>query len=1384
MDAGRLKPDVSAEATTTFGRWISLLLFTAVTLPGLARPLAPQDVPAPLQPWIDWVLQADEQIVCPFSFNNIKQRRCAWPTDLSLDLKEKAGKFTANWTVYAPSWIVLPGNRKHWPQQVTANGTSALVMEHNKRPAIELEAGEYRIGGRFLWDQLPESFMIPTDTGIVHLTVNANPIEFPDVAANGRLWLKQRDTGGGARAGETDSLSVQVFRCIVDDNPMQVITQIDLQVAGDQREVVLNGVVLDDAIPLSLTSGIPAQLEPDGRLRLQVRPGRWTVTATTRSAGERRELATPAGKEPWPAEEIWVFDARNSLRLVEVEGVTSVDPRQTNLPPDWQQLPAYRMQTGDRMTFNVIRRGDPDPEPDKLSLSRNLWLDFEGSGYTINDNISGSMTQGWRLAAGESLQLGRVVLNGEPQFITRQGDSKKRGVEVRRGGVNLTADSRWETGIRALPAVGWDHDFQSLAATLNLPPGWSLFTTSGIDEVKDTWVQRWTLLDLFLVLIVALAVGHMWGRRWGVLALATLVLIWHEPGAPRIVWLHILGSAALLRVLSEGKLQFLVRGYRNIALLVLIVITIPFLVQQVRNGIYPHLERPWQSVSPGRVAAVGGMLGDQIALEESAYAEQDDFNSLPAAAPAEYRARSAPLQAVEQAIVTAQKSSRRYERKLATIDPQANVQTGPGIPHWSWTQVALNWNGPVERDQRMTLTLLSPGINLFLNIMRVALLMWLGTLILLWARVARPTGSVAATIAALSLLVPVLVLVPDQARADFPSQQMLEELHQRLIEPPECLPACAQIPRLRVEVAPAVLTLRLEVLAAADVAIPLPGHAEHWLPTAVSIDGQAAKDLFRQRKNSLWLLVRKGQHQVVLSGALPSRASLDLPLPLKPRYVEASAEGWRIDGLRDDGQADNQLQLTRTAAGAAALELTELEPAPLPPFVVVERILRLGLDWRVETRVRRVSPAGTAVVIAVPLLAGESVTTPDIHVEEGKVQVNMAARARNMGWESVLEKQPSIELAAPVTTAWTEIWRADVSPIWHAVPSGIAVVHHQNPKGQWLPEWRPWPGETVALQVTRPLGVEGQTLTIDNTTLDIRPGKRATDVDMNLTLRSSQGGQHTITLPEDARLQSVTIDGTAQPIRQQDRQVTLPLRPGEQNVLLSWRQPQGIAARFLSPAVDLGAASVNASINLSLGRDRWVLLTGGPALGPAVLFWGVLIVVAGVAIGLARIPLTPLNSTAWLLLGIGLSQVYIWLGVLVVGWLLALGARQQLAQDTRKSIFNITQIGLALLTIIALGILFEAIKQGLLGNPDMQIAGNGSSAYKLLWYQDRTSTAFPQAWVWSAPLMAYRLLMLAWALWLAFALLRWLRWGWSCFATNGLWRPFRIFKRGENAAAT
>jgi len=47
----------------------------------------------------------------------------------------------------------------------------------------------------------------------------------------------------------------------------------------------------------------------------------------------------------------------------------------------------------------------------------------------------------------------------------------------------------------------------------------------------------------------------------------------------------------------------------------------------------------------------------------------------------------------------------------------------------------------------------------------------------------------------------------------------------------------------------------------------------------------------------------------------------------------------------------------------------------------------------------------------------------------------------------------------------------------------------------------------------------------------------------------------------------------------------------------------------------------------------------------------------------------------------------------------------------------------------------------------------------------------PQAGTVSVPLFIYRLAMLAWSLWLVFALLRWIRWGWGCFSHGGLWRP-------------
>ena len=77
----------------------------------------------------------------------------------------------------------------------------------------------------------------------------------------------------------------------------------------------------------------------------------------------------------------------------------------------------------------------------------------------------------------------------------------------------------------------------------------------------------------------------------------------------------------------------------------------------------------------------------------------------------------------------------------------------------------------------------------------------------------------------------------------------------------------------------------------------------------------------------------------------------------------------------------------------------------------------------------------------------------------------------------------------------------------------------------------------------------------------------------------------------------------------------------------------------------------------------------------------------------------------------------------------------------------------------------------------MQIAGNGSTRFQLNWTQDRIEGIMPMPWVLSLPQWVYHLLMLLWALWLAFSLVAWLRWGWGCYSRTRLWQPIRWRRR-------
>jgi len=148
----------------------------------------------------------------------------------------------------------------------------------------------------------------------------------------------------------------------------------NIDVSGTAREVFLGPVLSPQTfIPVEISSSLPARLEQDGRLRIQVRPGQWKVAVTGRHVGPLSTLRfTPPEDGFWPQEEIWVFDAKPNLRVVEVEGVPPIDPLQTSLPEQWRRFPAYRIQAGDTMVLKEIKRGDPHPAPDQLTLQRQI----------------------------------------------------------------------------------------------------------------------------------------------------------------------------------------------------------------------------------------------------------------------------------------------------------------------------------------------------------------------------------------------------------------------------------------------------------------------------------------------------------------------------------------------------------------------------------------------------------------------------------------------------------------------------------------------------------------------------------------------------------------------------------------------------------------------------------------------------------------------------------------------------------------------------------------------------------------------------------------------------------------------------------------------------
>jgi hypothetical protein len=1294
------------------------------------------------------------------------RRACAWPAALELSVDARGGRFSQRWELWAEDWLPLPGGVEAWPENVLLDGKPAAVVTRGNRPALRVTAGPHLVSGTFAWSRRPEVLAVADSIALIGLSVDGVHVGAPQRESTGVVL------GAQVAARQDNRIDVRVFRLLDDEQPALLTTRLHLSVSGEPREVRLAQVLPAGFVPISIDGALAARLDPDDTLRVQVRPGDYELSVEARGPSPAGQVRLGARPAPWPAREIWSFRAEDRLRVVVIEGVQSTDPSQSGVPDEWHDLPAFQMDAAATLSIVERSRGLSPQDGNQLALRRTAWLDFSGAGYTIVDSLSGQMHQGWRLEMSQpyALQSARDE-SGAALLVSSGIASGSTGIEVRDRQLAVTAVARLPRTGAAMPATGWHERLTKVSGELVVAPGYRLLAAFGPDEAPGAWLERWRLLDIFAVLLIATVAWRVFGMRAALIAIAAIVLTFQEASAPTWLWLNILLALAILRAAPGGRLRRWAAAYRALALLVLLCVFVPFALTQLRLAAYPQLDTAYS----GRFEAEGAAPAARDVFEERERAASVGASLAIVNAPtsAALGGVMASKSSAQEIVVTAQ----RRERPLDE-EPGVVVQAGPGLPEWRYHSYNYAWTGPVEPDATARFVISPPWLTRLWRLAGILLSLLLLfeltkselTPLSQWLRGRTP--------ARLAVLLAALALgggaAPRVQAATTPDTELLKDLQTRLLEPPKCAPHCADI-NLAEVTAGARLAVVVNVSALDAVGVALPSADPQWTPDTVQVDGNAAGLVYRDVHGVRYVSVKPGRHVVRIEGSLQGIDGLSLTFPLSPHVIVVNAAGWDASGIIQRRLQSGVLGLVRRRdiAGDSAGAPRQEE---FPAFVELGRLFRLGHVWTIETSLSRVAPKASGFTVSVPLLATESLTSADLEARDHAVTVALAAGEDSTAFSSSIPVGDSIELVAAAAGApYAERWSFDVASTWHLQFSGLPAVLPEEDGAGLIAEYYPRPGEHLSVTVTRPQAVPGGTLAFDHVRLLARVGRRSSETTLVLGYRSTQGGRQLLRLPEDARVTEVLSDGAAVGLRPEHGELSLSALPGTHQWDISWQTPVGQSFVTRSPAVALGAPASNLYVNLQLPQDRWVLYAFGSGQGPTILYWGELLAFMLLAWLIGRSRLTPLSSLEWLLLGLGLST-FSWLvlgvfGVFVAAfqWRAASGA----GAEPRR--FNILQILLGVLAVVAVAAVVAAVPGGLLAHPDMRIHTSGSSDL-LTWFIDRTSDVLPRSGALSVSLWWYKLAMLAWALWLSFALTRWVKWAWQIYSRDGLWRvvPRRV----------
>ena len=1343
------------------------VLFAAFILLGFSFQVfsEQQETPKTLEPWKSWVLVDDKILSCPFinhsPYSKKSNHICAWPSELTINATATSSTFSQKWNVLIDSNVILPGDTEHWPSKVTVNGKAWPVLVNKNKPVLRLPKGEHRIKGHFNWSKIPEILTLAPSTHIVKLTVNDKPISFPKNTQN-QLWFDQQ----AQALTEQDSEIIDVVRKVSDGDFIQLETHVHLSISGMAREINL-GKVLPEGFNLAgIKSELNSYIDANGNLHSKVKSGDWTINIISFAQATQLSWRRPASSAIWPTQEIWVFNADEKLRMGKLNGASMTDNSQADIPYSWEKYPSYLMTEQSELVYSIQHRGQPSHIENQLKLKRSLWLSFDKKELSFNDKISGKMHDDWRLNMASPYQLVSAK-NKDGSLLITQLDDKSTGVENRYPSVDISAQGIFPHQVK-IPVTGWEENFEHVDITLNLPPASLLLAVFGADSSTGSWLGQWSIWICFLVLICTTMAWKILDKRSAVVTFIFLTLTFHNPNAPIFTIINFLIATAIYRYQPFESLKTIIRTYWIFSTAAVFLALLFFSVVQLRTTIYPQLaDTGISNVHRAEVAQHKIKAVLQKPAMQSITPLQDASDG----------------EAVERIEVTGS----RIKRVDLLEGYQADVkfQAGEGIPNWRWQQHRISWQSSVAKNQTFDLFILTGWSYVLVKLLGIVMAFcWIAVVLRkelqrALVQLKNHTPKIVPETKVLCLILMTSGLLPfisTQAVAvEFPEKWMLDELHSRLVTPPDCAPACASINTMRIATDEQHLSLAFDVHAENQTAIAIPT-SPFWFMQQISINGSTSKSLFK-RNGKTYLPIVPGITKVNIQGRIAQVEHFQLRFFDKPKNVFIKDNThWQVLGLQQHTLAGNTLEF---AATSSQKNDSQMSRYVMKPQVKVHRQLMIDQTWHVTTQIHRVAPLTGAINVSVPLLKNERITSANVTVENGQALIHIAAGQQQVRWDSIIAKESTLNLKAESSDKLAEHWSFIVIPTYHTVFSGLpSIIEQQDDEDYYQYHFYPQQNEVLSVNIDRPKAVSGNTLAIDEVKQTLNQGLRTSTLELEFLYRSTQGGEHTINLPTDFELKKIEHDGSIINVQLERDKLVLPVYPGDHRYRINMRSNSPIVSRLSAPTVNLNAPMSNIETRINLGSNRWLLWVDGPTLGPAVLYWGELLAFIIIAVIVTRIPFSPLSPLAWLLLGLGLSLNNWSMLVLLFIWFTAITASKYRPDTLSRSWFNVSQLLLFGLTIIVIISLLTIIPVSLLGSgsPNMGIESYTGSSRPLTWFLDRSSGLLPSVQVISISTLWYKLIMLLWVLWLCFSCLNWLKWAWKILGAQGYWKSIQSKK--------